>query len=89
MSVLHLHATLASLCEIHGSAAVLEALRDACDAARDHMTEIGALRRYHDAWSMASEAIGLAVSDVTSAERNGTINLADALGVVADTEVSS
>ncbi len=85
MSAIHLHAALASLVELHGSTAVLEALRDACHAAADHTATIGDRPSpVSEHWQKAGDALWLAARDVASAEAAIGIDLADALTVLDD-----
>lgn len=84
MSAIHLHETLTNLVEIHGSIAVLEALRDACHLAADYTSDTG--RRNGSAselWTKAGDALGFAMGDVSRAESRSDIDMSSALDVLA------
>lgn len=85
MSAVHLHHELARLAELHGSEALLEALRDACHVAghftadfRERSTEAS------DAWHEAGDLISRARERIADAEL-GPTDLEGALLVLDDT----
>lgn len=83
MSALHLHSALVSLIEIHGSAALVEALRDACHAAADHTATIGdRVNPISERWQMAGDTLSLVAQDIEAVELADGIDLADALAVL-------
>jgi hypothetical protein len=87
VSAIPLHRALAALVELHGSSAVLEALRDACHCASD-FTADAATRGESECWKKAGDAIGFAASDVDRAER-GVTDLESALIVLDELQRDS
>lgn len=78
-------ADLSELARKYGSVALIEALRDACDAARDHLiaiaeTDVATSRG--DAFAEASGCLAQASRHVATAEASAGITLADALEVL-------
>ncbi len=79
-----IHETLAALLEEHGSAAVLDALHEACTVAADFVQGTDQTGETERAWDKAATSLKWAAQGIARAEQNEIANLADAFHVLDD-----